>query len=185
MRPFSGLKRQKLYTENHPAKFTLAAQITTGFVQCKTGEKAGTRNTAIDFMHNDVKQCFRGSNVHCGSYSHERIQFPEAPGNLNSSNVDICNDVARSSSGSSGDLFELWIWLYVPYFYYFLLLLARLVPILDLSVTTTTILPFAACYVIMHKVYCFLNGKMASKNNSSKLTFEESIRNALRVVKQQ
>ena len=27
--------------------------------------------------------------------------------------------------------------------------------ILDLSVTTTTVLPFGACYVIMHKVYSF------------------------------
>ena len=26
--------------------------------------------------------------------------------------------------------------------------------ILDLSVTTTTVLPFGVCYVIMHKVYC-------------------------------
>ena len=29
----------------------------------------------IDLIHNDVKQCFRGSNVHCGIFSHERIQF--------------------------------------------------------------------------------------------------------------
>ena len=26
----------------------------------------------IDLMHNDVKQCFHGSKVHCGSCSHER-----------------------------------------------------------------------------------------------------------------
>ena len=26
-------------------------------------------------MHHDVKQYFRGSNVHCGSCSHERIQY--------------------------------------------------------------------------------------------------------------
>ena len=29
----------------------------------------------IDHMHNDVKQCFRGSSVHCGSCCPERIQF--------------------------------------------------------------------------------------------------------------
>ena len=43
---------------------------------------------AIDLMHNDVKQCIRGSNVHCGSCSHEEANmatcFPEA-GNLNGS----------------------------------------------------------------------------------------------------
>ena len=27
----------------------------------------------IDPMHNDVKQCFCGSNVHCGSLTHTRI----------------------------------------------------------------------------------------------------------------
>ena len=32
-----------------------------------------TRKWAIDLLHNDVKQCFCGSNVHCGSCSHERI----------------------------------------------------------------------------------------------------------------
>ena len=29
----------------------------------------------IDLMHNDVKQCFRGLNVHCGSCSHARSQY--------------------------------------------------------------------------------------------------------------
>ena len=43
-------------------------------------------------------------------------------------------------------------------------LLAVLTAILDLSVTTTSILPFGACYVILHKVYwviagCFVGGK--------------------------
>ena len=36
-------------------------------------------------------------------------------------------------------------------------LLALLAAILDLSVTSTSILPFGACYVIMHKVYCPFN----------------------------
>ena len=38
-------------------------------------------------MHNDVKQYFRGSNVHCESCSHERIQYF-------GSNTDMCSDVA-------------------------------------------------------------------------------------------
>ena len=29
---------------------------------------------SIDLVHNHVKQCFCGSNVHCGSCSHVRIQ---------------------------------------------------------------------------------------------------------------
>ena len=61
-------------------------------------------------MHNAVKQCFRGVNLHCGSCSHEGNQygvlFPEAR-NLNGGNADICFDVARPSSSGSGDLFEL------------------------------------------------------------------------------
>ena len=65
---------------------------------------------AIDLMHNDVKQCFYGSNVHCGSCRHARIQcgvvFPEAV-NLNGRNADMCSDVAGSSRSRSGDLFEL------------------------------------------------------------------------------
>ena len=62
----------------------------------------------IHLMHNDVKQCFHGSKVHCRSCSHERIQyllslasyFPEA-GNLNSSNADMCSDVAELSGRSN------------------------------------------------------------------------------------
>ena len=65
-------------------------------------------------MYNDVKQRFRGSNVHCGSCSHEEegiqydvvFQFPEER-NLNGSNADMCFDVAEPSSRDSGDLFEL------------------------------------------------------------------------------
>ena len=66
--------------------------------------------------------------------------FPEAE-NLNGRNADMCFDVAESSSRGSGDLFEL-----SEVKYYVLLLfpplLALLAAILDLSVTTTTILPF-------------------------------------------
>ena len=40
-----------------------------------------------------------------------------------------------------------------PVYYYFPRILALLAAILDLSVTTTPLLPFGACYVIIHKVY--------------------------------
>ena len=63
----------------------------------------------IDLMHNNVKQCFRGSNVHCGSCTDESNMasyFPEE-GNLNGRNTDMCSDVAGPSSSGSGDLFEL------------------------------------------------------------------------------
>ena len=36
--------------------------------------KTCTSQDAIDLMYNDVKQCFCGSNMHCGSCSHVRIQ---------------------------------------------------------------------------------------------------------------
>ena len=68
--------------------------------------------------------------------------FPEAE-NLNGSNADMCSDVAGPSSRGSGDLFDfsdrssqtnilLFLRLHV---------LALLAAILDLSVTTTPILP--------------------------------------------
>ena len=61
-------------------------------------------------MHNDVKHCFVDSNVHCGSCSHERIQygivFPGS-GKFNGSNADICSDVAGPLSSGLGYLFEL------------------------------------------------------------------------------
>ena len=66
--------------------------------------------------------------------------FPEV-GNLNDNNADICSDVAGLSSSNSGDLFELLdrsnetiILLFPP-------LLAILAAILNLSMTTTPILP--------------------------------------------
>ena len=77
--------------------------------------------------------------------------FPEAR-NLHGSNADMFSDVAGPSSSGSGDLFELSgldrsnknnpkslnkVMHYWP-------------PCLDLSVTTAPILPFRACYVILH-----------------------------------
>ena len=42
---------------------------------CITVHNCASNELAIDLMHNDVKQCFCGSNVHCGSCSHARIQY--------------------------------------------------------------------------------------------------------------
>ena len=80
--------------------------------------------------------------------------FPEA-GNLNGRNTDMCSDVAEPPSGGTGDLFELSGRSNTTYFYYSPPL-ATLAAILDLSVTTTTILHFGRGYVIMHKVYVVL-----------------------------
>ena len=86
-------------------------------------------------MHNDVKQCFHGTNE-----SIMTSYFPEVA-NLNGSNADWCSDVAWPSSSGTGDLFELSnrsnetiVLLYPP-------LQALLAALLDLRVTTTPILP--------------------------------------------
>ena len=108
----------------------------------------------IDLTHNDVKQCFCGSNVHCGSYSHARIQYSVVFPLAENLNADMCSDMAGPSSSGSGDLFELSDRSNTMHRYSdFLPLLALLDTILDLTVTITTILSFGACYVIMHKVY--------------------------------
>ena len=107
-------------------------------------------------MHNDVKQCFHGSNVHGGSCSHKSnmASYSFEAGNLNGSNADMRSDVAGPPSSGSSDLFELshrsneTITLLFP----------------PLTCTTDRHLgferhynshtAFGACYVIMHKVYC-------------------------------
>ena len=66
--------------------------------------------------------------------------FPEA-GNLNGSNANMCSNVAGSWSSSSGDLFELSDRSNETIILLFLPLLALLAAILDLSTTTTPILP--------------------------------------------
>ena len=75
------------------------------------GNGAHWYEPALDLMHNDVKQCFRASNVHCGSCIHERIQhgvaFPWS-GKFKWQYADMCSDVAGPSSSGSGDLFDLW-----------------------------------------------------------------------------
>ena len=73
-------------------------------------------------INNDVKRCFRGSNVHCGSVvtneSNMASYFPEA-GNSNGGNADLSSNVAGPSSSGSGDLFQLSDRSKIPYFYYF------------------------------------------------------------------
>ena len=60
-------------------------------------------------MHNDVKRRFCGSNVHCGSCRHARIQygivFPRS-GKLCGSNADLCSDVVGPSSSYLSDWFS-------------------------------------------------------------------------------
>ena len=62
-------------------------------------------------MHNDVKQCFCSSNVHCGSCSHARIQygvlFPRSGKFKWQLCRYICSDMAGPSISGSGNLFEL------------------------------------------------------------------------------
>ena len=99
-------------------------------------------------MHNEVKQCFRGSNVYVGVVVTNESNMAA----INVNNAEICPDVAGQSRSCSGDLFELSD---SSVFRTFIIppLRALLVAILDLSLTTTPILPFGACYVIVHKVY--------------------------------
>ena len=99
-------------------------------------------------MHNDVKQCFRGSNFHCGScISNESTMasyFPEV-GNLNGSNADICSDVAGPSSSGSGNLFELPDWSNET--------IILLFSPLHFGFEHNSHTAFGTCYVITHKVY--------------------------------
>ena len=80
--------------------------------------------------------------MHCGSCSHERIQygivFPEA-GNLNGSNADLWSNVAGPSRSGSGDFLELSDGSNKTIILLFFTLQALLAAIL--SVTTTPILP--------------------------------------------
>ena len=109
-------------------------------------------------MHNDIKQCFCGSHVNCGSCSHARIQYSVVflrSGKFKGRNAYMCSDVAASSSTGSGDF----VCSFRKVKYYVLLLFfplpSLMASILDLSVTIATILPFGACYVIIHEVHSF------------------------------
>ena len=79
--------------------------------------------------------------------------FPEA-GNLNGSNAGMCSDVmCLGRQVAARAIFLTFDLALDPLLLLFHPLLALLVAILDLSLTTTPKLPFEACYVIMHKVY--------------------------------
>ena len=67
--------------------------------------------------------------------------FPKA-GNLNGRIADICSDMAGLLGSGLGNLLELSDRSNTMYFLLFPPLIALLAAILDLSVTTTTILPF-------------------------------------------
>ena len=88
-------------------------------------------------MHNDVKQCLCGSNVHCGSCSHAVLMW-------------LGRRVATRAIFLSFQIGQI---LRTFTTYSTTSLLALLAAILNLSVTTTTILPFGACYVMIHKAY--------------------------------
>ena len=72
--------------------------------------------------------------------------------NLNSSNADMCSDVAGLRVAAQAISLTLDLSL-DPLLLLFPPPLALLATILDLSKTTTPILPVKACFVIMHKVY--------------------------------
>ena len=124
-------------------------------------------------MHNDVKQCFGGSNVHCGSCSYERIQydvvFSEAE-NLNAEKLScvlmwLSRRVAARTICLSDQKGRLTLDLAVDPV---LLLFSPLhATILDLSVTTAPIPSFGACYVIMHKVYFIKHKKNCEKESDT------------------
>ena len=108
----------------------------------------------MDLRHNDVKQCFRGSNMYCGSCSHERIQngivFPRSGKfKWEYRNAGMCSDVAGLLSYGSGNFSELSDRSNKTDPVLFSPLLALLVAILVLIVVTTPILPFGACFVII------------------------------------
>ena len=105
-------------------------------------------------MQNVVKQYFPARMCIVGvvvtKESNMASYFPKA-GNVNGSNADVCSDVAGPSSSVSGELFY-FSSCYRSRAFTIFPLLALLAATLDLSVTTTTILPFEACFVIMHTI---------------------------------
>ena len=74
-------------------------------------------------MHNVVKQCFCGSNVHCGScvVTHESniVSYFHEAGNLSDSNAGMCSDMTEPSGSGTDDLYELSDRSNTSYFYYF------------------------------------------------------------------
>lgn len=100
--------------------------------------------------------------------------FPEA-GNLNGSNADMCSNVAGSSSSRSGYLFELSDRSNETIILLFLPLLALLAAILDLSMTTTPILPLGrATTSCIRSVECRNNSDQSQRTQSNPLFNQNS-----------
>ena len=58
---------------SRPTRKFFANQSAKAVMSTSKEPKPSTEHK-IDLMHNDVKQCFHGTNVHCGtSCSHEQI----------------------------------------------------------------------------------------------------------------
>ena len=90
-------------------------------------------------------------------YEYNMVLYFLEAGNLNGSSADICSDMAGLSSiAARVNCLTLDV-ARDPVLLPFPPLLALLAAILALSMTTTPILPFKACYIIMHKVYWGLN----------------------------
>ena len=99
------------------------------------------------------------------------LYFPEA-GNLNGSNANMCSNVAWSWSSSSGDLFELSDRSNETIILPFLSLLAA---ILDLSMTTTPILPLGrATTSCIRSVECRNNSDQSQRTQSNPLFNQNS-----------
>lgn len=99
------------------------------------------------------------------------LYFPEA-GNLNGSNANMCSNVAGSWSSSSGDLFELSDRSNETIILLFLPLLAA---ILDLSMTTTPILPLGrATTSCIRSVECRNNSDQSQRTQSNPLFNQNS-----------
>ena len=99
------------------------------------------------------------------------LYFPEA-GNLNGSNANMCSNVAWSWSSSSGDLFELSDRSNETIILLFLSLLAA---ILDLSMTTTPILPLdRATTSCIRSVECRNNSDQSQRTQSNPLFNQNS-----------
>ena len=99
------------------------------------------------------------------------LYFPEV-GNLNGSNANMCSNVAGSWSSSSGDLFELSDRSNETIILLFLPLLAA---ILDLSMTTTPILPLGrATTSCIRSVECRNNSDQSQRTQSNPLFNQNS-----------
>ena len=108
----------------------------------------------IDPMHNDVKQCFCGSNVHCGSLTHTRILLWRLISSKREIEMAVMLTCVLMCLGRPVAAREI-------------CLSFQILRTFTISPTTSTTdrhlgfepdynyhTVFRACYVIMHKVYC-------------------------------